>query len=671
MNPRHKKHGLVLVDNLCALSLVPLLKACFRLRPTQLYYFRASRMGLKLSGWIKNLKIISGDPNKIQDLYLNDTKDSAASILRFNAQQDCIRSQDRIFQEVKKILPEFDSFFQQICATGVRKEWQIWLQELYLQLHLAKALAREEEASTRNVVLISHSASLLKILNVDPEISGNIKVYPQTFENKALLYLFGPVIYTLGKTLMDLLMSWFSPRKEVPRNNNDMFKIGTSAAWGFEGFDKNRLDDLFWWRRSQVPAEQIVYMFERQDYQPTRNRMVELEKMGIQSIALNPKYLGDAHEFQVKNKIVSLTNNLKVFLFYLKLALRGLLKDKLTRSIYSLVGWQIYKSEELIPIYKGINLRGIFHFNESSLEFVNLSAQKSNAARIGTHWSCLSAPNASTPRCHEVYFAWGAHDLKIILDSGSISKNILVSGCFLSELSNKSEHLKGKEAVQSMKDKGVRIVLTLFDNSFPVPNFYRFFLQWLVDDPNLGILIKSKGGTFESSCEDRMGGLVQQAKDSGRIFVMNEKASPVDAAMLSDFAIGITGISAIAVSGLQGARVLYIDYEKLDQSALKPYSIFHSLGPNRCVFYDMESLKNAVLEYTKNPGSNPNLGDVSPILDQLDPFRDGKASQRIGEYVNWYLESLGQNSSKMAALKTASEKYAEKWGADKVIRSNF
>jgi len=65
------------------------------------------------------------------------------------------------------------------------------------------------------------------------------------------------------------------------------------------------------------------------------------------------------------------------------------------------------------------------------------------------------------------------------------------------------------------------------------------------------------------------------------------------------------------------------------------------------------------------------LGDVSPILDQLDPFRDGKASQRIGEYVNWYLESLGQNSSKMAALKTASEKYAEKWGADKVIRSNF
>ena len=79
---------------------------------------------------------------------------------------------------------------------------------------------------------------------------------------------------------------------------------------------------------------------------------------------------------------------------------------------------------------------------------------------------------------------------------------------------------------------------------------------------------------------------------------------------------------------------------------MKPYSIFHSLGPNRCVFYDPESLKEAVLGYSNNPESNSYLGDISPILDQLDPFRDGKASQRIGEYVAWYLDSLDQNLSK-------------------------
>ena len=184
----------------------------------------------------------------------------------------------------------------------------------------------------------------------------------------------------------------------------------------------------------------------------------------------------------------------------------------------------------------------------------------------------------------------------------------------------------------------------------------------------MGILIKSKGDSRKSVCENGMGGLVQEAMDSGRIFVMDGLASPADAAQLSDFSVGISSVSAIAVAGLQGARVFYLDYEKLDQGALKPYSIFHSLGPKRCVFYDPESLKEAVLEYFNNPEINLCLGDVSPILDQLDPFRDGKASQRIGEYIAWYLDSLDQSSSKAKALRTATKKYAEKWGNDKVIR---
>ena len=63
-------------------------------------------------------------------------------------------------------------------------------------------------------------------------------------------------------------------------------------------------------------------------------------------------------------------------------------------------------------------------------------------------------------------------------------------------------------------------------------------------------------------------------------------------------------------------------------------------------------------------------GDVSPVLDQLDPFRDGKASQRIGEYVTWYLKGLDENLSKDEALRAATDKYAEKWGIEKVIRSS-
>jgi hypothetical protein len=668
MNHSNKIYGLVIVENLCALSFFPLLTACLRLRPARVYYFQASKMGLKIANWLKAFKIIFEDPTKINDLFLNDTYDGTSSISRFEALNICIKNQTQIDQEVNKCLPGFEDYFRKTCAIGISKEWLVWLQGLLLQLNRGKVLARDKNIPTRNVVLISQNASLLSMLNVDPGFPSGINVCPQPFENKALLYLWGPVIYSLGQMVASLYQSLIFSNKEGPNAEKKKALIGISAAWGFEGPDKKRVDDFFWWRRSKVPSENITYMFERQDYQLTRNRLVDLQKLGIQPLVLNRKYLGEVPEFQFKGKSVSLVKTLKDFFFHFRLTLRGLLADKYHRSIYSLISWQIYKSEQLAPMYKDKNIRGIFHFNETSLEVVNLAILQSDAVRIGTHWSCLTAPNASTLRCHEVYFVWGDHDLKIILDSNSISKNILISGCYLNEFSNKDEHQKAKAAVQVMKNQGVRLTLALFDNSFPVPNFYRFFLQWLVDDPSLGILIKSKGRNWKSVCKDGLGGLVQQAIDSGRIFILDENATPADAALLSDFAIGVSGISAITVSGLQGARVLYIDFEKLDLGALKPYGIYHSLGPKRCVFYDMESLKNAVLEYAKNPESNPNLGDVSPILDQIDPFRDGKASERIGEYVSWYLAGLDQNLSKDESLKIATDKYAEKWGEGKVIR---
>ena len=113
-------------------------------------------------------------------------------------------------------------------------------------------------------------------------------------------------------------------------------------------------------------------------------------------------------------------------------------------------------------------------------------------------WLCREVDTASIRL--EVPNTSGAHDLKIILDSGSISKNLLVAGCFASESSHKEEHQRGREAIQSMKSQGVRLTLALFDTTLSLPNFYRFFLEWLVEDPGLGILIKSKGERWIIGC---------------------------------------------------------------------------------------------------------------------------------------------------------------------------
>ena len=69
-----------------------------------------------------------------------------------------------------------------------------------------------------------------------------------------------------------------------------------------------------------------------------------------------------------------------------------------------------------------------------------------------------------------------------------------------------------------------------------------------------------------------------------------------------------------------------------------------------------------------SPKSNPELGNITPVLDLFDPFRDGESSARIGEYVKWYLDGIDSGSCRDRALKQATRNYADKWGEDKVVR---
>ena len=261
-----------------------------------------------------------------------------------------MNTQSSVSKLVERILPEFDSYFRDVCATGVRKELQFRLSEFFIQLNMAKVLARDAGISTHKVVMISPAAFLLNILRVDPRFSSGVKAYQQPFDNKVQLYLWWPVISSLGQMMMSLAMSLLPPKKDMPIAEKRKPLVGVPAVWGFKGLDKNRdkgpIDDFFWWRQSTLSPEQIIYMFERQDFQPTRDRLAALEKLRIKSIALDPRFPGDITECRI-GRVLSLVDSLRRIFFYSKLAWRGLLGDGFVRSVCSLIGWQIHKLEKL------------------------------------------------------------------------------------------------------------------------------------------------------------------------------------------------------------------------------------------------------------------------------------------------------------------------------------
>ena len=93
-------------------------------------------------------------------------------------------------------------------------------------------------------------------------------------------------------------------------------------------------------------------MFERPDYQPTVNRISELNNLGIEWVTLNKKNSGTVPHSMVINKSSGVAFNLKMTIFYSALVIRGLFGNKFTSSVVSLVVWQHYKSDKLSNIYK-------------------------------------------------------------------------------------------------------------------------------------------------------------------------------------------------------------------------------------------------------------------------------------------------------------------------------
>jgi hypothetical protein len=64
----------------------------------------------------------------------------------------------------------------------------------------------------------------------------------------------------------------------------------------------------------------------------------------------------------------------------------------------------------------------------------------------------------------------------------------------------------------------------------------------------------------------------------------------------------------------------------------------------------------------------PGFGDWSPIIDEFDPFRDGKAAHRMGTYLHWLIQGYEKGQDREVILADAAEKYCKRWGRDKVVQ---
>lgn len=198
---------------------------------------------------------------------------------------------------------------------------------------------------------------------------------------------------------------------------------------------------------------------------------------------------------------------------------------------------------------------------------------------------------------------------------------------------------------------------------------YAFWATQVLRHPWLGVVIKPKApGTLQH----RLGPvaeLLARAQATGRLYVYTAAAwvyspyPPAAAALAAD--VAVHGCLAAATAGIEaalaGVPTLLMDREGW------PLSPLYALGAGRVVFTEWETMWEACQAHWRRPGGVPGFGDWSSMIATLDPFRDGRAAERMGTYLQWLLEGFQAGLPRETVLADSAARYAAQWGRDKIM----
>ena len=224
------------------------------------------------------------------------------------------------------------------------------------------------------------------------------------------------------------------------------------------------------------------------------------------------------------------------------------------------------------------------------------------------------------------------------------------------------------------------IVCVLDENSLDDPRWhtghqlqkenYQFILNNLLRNNDMGVIFKPKRFIdLRKRLGEEIWSLIEEAKKTGRCFIFDETkghttlATPIVACLASDLCIHshLCAGSAGLESALAGVPTILIDRE------YTPASILNNLPTGDVVFNNWFEAIDGVNDYFSSKNRNKKFGDWSPVIDDLEPFRDGLGAKRMGDFLESLFLGFEKDLDREEVMLRAVEKYAEQWGSDKII----
>ncbi|MFA5094757.1 MAG: hypothetical protein WC512_05890 [Candidatus Omnitrophota bacterium] len=511
---------------------------------------------------------------------------------------------------------------------------------------------------SRNIFLACSSAITRQLAGIFAGRGIDTRLYRNAYD---LRFAAGMIIKSAAKK--HLFFKELSTDTDFKKSENPVVAVHYA-----EGLDTGKRSDIFWMKGSPLEGRKALFYIDmnKSSRLPVGNdECSSIRAMGASWISLNDSAIsGDTKRKRLKG----LKPRSGILGFLCRAIGAGSWYTATALSLYTeMKSWEEF--------YRYFNIKAVIDMGGQMSSGIaqNAALKRVGGLRLGAQRSSLTY-DSNLPYLiyngNDIFFIWGELT-SMHRGTSRIIREFVISGY---PFDNSFEGAFGEAAAVNAGFKG-KFVIALFDNVYSkelqysqqsVKEFYNALLGWLIEDDEVVVVAKEKKEGYLERIEG-LGDTIQKAAATGRFVRIENPLGklPVSISKNANISVGLGVSSAVIEAAIAGGAGVHCD---IAGHYFHPY---YKWGKDSLIFSDMDKLISSLKQYKRDPGSNGRIGDWSEYVGRIDPFRDGRAGERIGYYIKLVLEAFEKGEGRDRAISYANGSYAAKWGADKVIKTRY
>ena len=532
----------------------------------------------------------------------------------------------RLIIEMQPLLKRLNTKYQrETLRLFLAKNIVLTTQLFVIRVQVAQALSHPAQAKVWLAEPAYFSSELL------------VKYLPNT---QLHFYLAGPsrLLLLLKKLTGDYarhikrLWGWGQPIQKQKKSNPSVLMMQEDTI----RLDRSLRGQLHWLDVSGNPPEFAAYIANLSPLYSVIDGAAELSKSGLALI--HPPTVRAAWK---KRKMSSSLRQLAQDGRAIRWA--ALLQRDFAGTAALLYASQLFnEAERMGALVTWLNVR-VFLTHQLSADPIQLVAEDLNVRTIAFQYSNMGSRSPIMMTTSDYYVIFSEMYKTLFEHDGIAPKKWVIGGYIYDSIADIVRD-RARTHRDALRNNGAEFVVCYFDESVQHDRWgliskdehlaeLHVLANAVLEDSSFGVVVKSQFMRNSPSQMYPTDELIRDAKATGRFLELKEgklrnDVYPTEAALVADLCISQKfGATAALEAALAGVRTVLIN----KFGAKTPWDQLYSSA--EIEFESIESLMAAISEFRAGTKEINSLGDWSSILNEFDPFRDGKASMRLYNHV--------------------------------------